>query len=246
VEWLSDTYSTQARMHDSPDAPLVELVWEWTDQDFEHHESVINSKHWATEGQRETLIGEQWVYPPRSVPRDVPIGLLSGHECGEVSDFTGGQPWPYTGPPIEYDEDDVPLCCPRYYGLTPGIHPESEVTTGEVDPVGTTCCNALAAHLNTDYVQPFRHFAGIPDWWRWELSPGNYEVTLAVSFGSLSNGGVATGTDCAHAAHFEGSVGPTHPVSFTLAVAATLCVDVFCLSGIDFFDTYTIRVDHLP
>ncbi len=109
-------YSRWCRFHTSPDAPLVRVRWFFTDLPFQAHESIINSLDWEENPHNNTLVGEQdfddWEY---NGAEHVP-GLLGGHECGTISDFESGQDWPYTGPPIEYGADFIPLCCPRDLG----------------------------------------------------------------------------------------------------------------------------------
>lgn len=229
MDWLRDTYSAPCRFHDDPTAPLARVRWYFTEQDFETHESVINSKHWQDAGERNTVVGEQWIYPPKPKPHEAPIGLTGGHECGEISDFENGQPWPYTGPPIEYDEDGIPTCCPRYYGLTCTGKPDSEVTTGPVQQWGDTCCDAVPADLDTVYLRDVPPTTSIDDWWQWILPAGNY---------TLHKVGSSTGWAGINQPNFQLSYGPAcndmifsfperqADLSFTLAVASVVCVEV--------------------
>jgi len=87
--------------------------WYFTDLDFQTHESIINSRDWDEDKGNDYLLGEQLQFPWNYNGAEKVDGLIGGHECGQESDFQAGQPWPYDGPPIEYGEDWIPLCCPR-------------------------------------------------------------------------------------------------------------------------------------
>lgn len=113
VDWLSNGYTTWARFWDDPDAPLVRLIWYPTDLPFLDYATVFGSHEWETDYPDLRGLGE--------IRRDRPArknwhpgipGLTGDHVCGTPDQFLFGAPR-YTGPPIVYDADHIPLCCGR-------------------------------------------------------------------------------------------------------------------------------------
>lgn len=111
MDWARRPYTTTARLHASEAAPLVTIRWYFTDLPFQTHESIINSRDFDEAPWVPRLLGEQPGYERRFDKHASPAGLDGLHQCGQLSDFTNGQPWPYTGPPVVYGEDDIPRCC---------------------------------------------------------------------------------------------------------------------------------------
>lgn len=241
MDWLRDCYSAPCRFHDDPAAPLSTVTWYFTDLPFQEHESAINSKHWLDAGERTTLVGEQWIYPPKIQPNIAPVGLTGGHECGQLSDFQDGQPWPYTGPPVVYDEDGIPTCCPRYYGLTVTGKPSAEVTSGPLPPYGDSCCDAPLATLGTTYSQSIPATGPTSQqWYRYVLSPGTYTITTTSPAGANLKFNISEGATCGPPQNFIGQINGGDTFTFTLS-EAVLCVE----AGLAIFTgstTYTMKV----
>ena len=163
----------------------MKKIWYFTDQDFDDHPSVQGSNFWQSEIEREVLIGEQWTVPtPWPEKNRTVSGLLGNHECGEVTDFEQGQPWPYTGEPIEYDDDHIPFCCPRIRPVrvtgggviesltnyTPKRGPSKTCGTAPVYPTGVLIPFAMSS-FDSDFL--YLNFA-IP-------SAGDWHVLITTS-----------------------------------------------------------------
>jgi len=120
VDFARRPYTTKARVHNDPAAPLVDLVWYRTDLPFLTTESVINSRDWDSDPYLELRVGE---VPTWSDPRayngnwnQLP-GAQGGHICN-AEWFNNGEPWPVTLPNQVYSPDGVPLgCCVQVYAI---------------------------------------------------------------------------------------------------------------------------------
>lgn len=113
VDFGRRPYSTKARFHNDPSAPLVDLKWYVTDLPFLEVESSINSRDWDDTPYLEYEVGE---VPTWSDPRAYngawtqPLGVFGAHVCHPEWFFTG-QPWPVTTPTTNYNPERVPTCC---------------------------------------------------------------------------------------------------------------------------------------
>lgn len=110
------------------------MIWYPTDLPFLDFPTVFNSKEWETnypdlrglgEIRRDTAARKNW-HP--GIP-----GLTGDHVCGTPEQFLYGDP-DYTGPPIEYDADRIPLCCGRrpVAFVTGGARPAAHVSVNRV------------------------------------------------------------------------------------------------------------------
>ena len=159
-------YSAPCQFFDDPTAPLARVRWYFTDLPFETHDSVINSRHWMAEDARINTVGEQWIWTPKPRVHLSPVGLTGGHECGPLDWFENGQPVSPPIPPVVYDEDHIPTCCPRYYGLTVAGKPDSVVTTGpDIPGPGPDCPDATPIDLGTIYTGTLPGFTLVQQWW---------------------------------------------------------------------------------
>ena len=229
MDWIRYPYTTKARVHNSPDAPLVDLVWYPTSLPFQEHESVINSHFQLSEDKRQMLLGEKWFYAPKYNGRKEITGLAGDHECGELSDFQDGQPWPYTGPPIEYDADDIPLCCPRERIVVMGGGQVSAVVHYTAPPpYGPTCCDAPLNVFGTTYRADYTVSGSRVDWWCWEVSAGEV-YTLEISKPEPMFAGSVigyVGPTCVISTVPIFSLGLSGPIVFTAPIDGTLCIKV--------------------
>lgn len=112
-DWARRPYTTKARFWDHPDAPLVDLVWYFTDLPFLPFPTLFNSKDWQEDPYHHLGIGEVWDAPRNYNGRLHTPGLTGGHICGAREDFEQGPSWPPTGAPLVYDQDGIPTCCRR-------------------------------------------------------------------------------------------------------------------------------------
>jgi len=81
------------------------------------------------EDELDPQIGEVYEPWPRYSDRTQPAGLTGDHVCGTEEEWQGRAAWPYTGPPVEYDDQNIPLCCGRGRDaqVTAGASPASVV-----------------------------------------------------------------------------------------------------------------------
>lgn len=115
VDWIRRPYTTKARIHDSPDAPIVDLVWYITDLPpvGDGQEYVINSRDWDSEPWAELAVGE---LPTDAVERKYnnrwnrPALAMGQHVC-HPEWLADGEPWPTMLPDTEYLQDYIPKCC---------------------------------------------------------------------------------------------------------------------------------------
>lgn len=130
VDWSRTSYTTKARLHNSPDAPLIDVLWYFTDLDFLDQDLAFNNRVWDSDDVRQLAPGEAFPIAKKFAKPRVFIGLNGEHQCGTPDDFQFGQPWPYTGPVVAYDPDGIPACCDRDFawGPTTGSAPSGEVT----------------------------------------------------------------------------------------------------------------------
>lgn len=249
VDWIRYPYTTKARVHNSPDAPLVDLVWYFTDLPFQRHDSVINSLWQSSEDARQVDIGEQWYYPPPYNGLTRIEGLTGEHECGLQSDFEEGQPWPYDGPDIEYDEDGIPFCCPR---LRPpqvrgGGIPQAIIEY--IPPVfALDCCSSPAHDLAAWYASSLLYAPTLPpQFFRYELPAGGYAVYIDYAGSSLAGEiRVTSGPACGVQTIVQTS-GFFTPFSaaFTLTTPSSVCVEVYRFGGGPPND-FRIMLDNFP
>jgi len=113
VDWGRHPYTTLARLHSSPDAPLVQLRWYQTELPFIEGETIINQTYYNDAQEQVKPVGER---PEWESPRvyngqwTTPTGLFGGHICHRDW-FRTGEPWPTSLPDTVYTASGVPLCC---------------------------------------------------------------------------------------------------------------------------------------
>lgn len=146
VDWGRRPYTTKARFWDHPDAPLVDIVWYFTDLPFLPFPTVFNSKDWDEEPWLHNGLGEVYGAPRVYNGREVTPGLTGGHICGTREDFEQGPTWPPTGEPLTYGPDGIPTCCPRnpVGFVAGGARPEAIVTLIPPSPPPPPYYTALA------------------------------------------------------------------------------------------------------
>lgn len=113
MDWIRRPYTTPGRVHDSPDAPLVDIVWFLTDLPPLDGECLVNSRDLDPEPWRDRVIGEVPTYSDRRKFNgrwQKPDGFFGQHVCHQdwLSD---GEPWPTELPDTIYGEDGTPACC---------------------------------------------------------------------------------------------------------------------------------------
>jgi hypothetical protein len=117
VDWARRPYTTSARLHDSQDAPLVDLVWYFTDQPALPPEqiSVINCRGWDSDPWEELSVGERAIPTAERVYNgrwQAPAFMPGNHMCRSEW-FATGEPWPTELPDTVYDAENIPRCCGR-------------------------------------------------------------------------------------------------------------------------------------
>jgi hypothetical protein len=117
VDWARRPYTTSARLHDSPDAPLVDLVWYFTDQPALPPEqiSVVNCRGWDSDPWEELSVGERAIPTAERVYNgrwQAPAFMPGNHMCRSEW-FATGEPWPTELPDTVYDDENIPRCCGR-------------------------------------------------------------------------------------------------------------------------------------
>jgi hypothetical protein len=113
VDFIRTPYRFKLRPYDHPDAPVLNARWYFTDLDFLPFPTVFGSAIYRDRAPSVIRVGEIWrpFFPYSAKPS--PDGLIGDHFCGSESDFLGEAEWPYTGEPVERDEDGIPFCCRR-------------------------------------------------------------------------------------------------------------------------------------
>lgn len=97
VDWIQYPFEVWARVHNSPEAPLVRLRWMFTDQPFLPlgTQSVINNRVWNEDQVSDLVVGQ--LIPELAEYRQdarwrLPALAFSGHMC-HPEWFATGEPW---------------------------------------------------------------------------------------------------------------------------------------------------------
>ena len=124
---------------------MVTLIWYPTNLPFLDFPTVFGSHEWETdypdlrglgEIRRDTKARKNW-HP--GIP-----GLTGDHVCGTPEQFLFGAPG-YTGPPVVYDADHIPVCCGRK---------KAAFTTAGVRPGATVSLISASRRLVTSSTRP--------------------------------------------------------------------------------------------
>lgn len=115
VDWVRRPYTTKGRIHDGPDAPVVDIVWYITDLPpiSSEQQHVINSRGWDNQPWEVLDVGE---LPEEDAPRKYngrwnrPAIPLGHHVCRQEW-MADGEPWPNDLAPTEYIAENIPSCC---------------------------------------------------------------------------------------------------------------------------------------
>lgn len=117
MDWIQFPFEVWARLHTSPDAPLVRLRWVYTDQPFlpVGTQSVINNRIWDFDHDSDLSVGQEPIEESdfdQDARLKLPALAFSGHMC-HPEWFATGEPWPVpsTLPPTVYLAGWIPECC---------------------------------------------------------------------------------------------------------------------------------------
>lgn len=117
VDWIQFPFEVWARLHTSPDAPLVRLRWVYTDQPFlpVGTQSVVNNRIWDFDHDSDLSVGQEPIEESdfdQDARLRLPALAFSGHMC-HPEWFATGEPWPVpsTLPPTKYLAGWIPECC---------------------------------------------------------------------------------------------------------------------------------------
>lgn len=201
------------------------LVWYVTDKPFLAFPSAINSLDLEAEPYRPLVVGEKWGAPRRYNGLWKIEGLVGDHYCGPREWFEEGQPWPYTGPDVEYDADHIPKCCPR--AAVPELLGGGAVgATVPVPADGCNCGTAFpVAYPSSQVLPPCLSTAHV--WVAFDWPPGTAGTFSAFAFGDIK---MFRGDSCAGLVQID--FGIEYMVhSFTTSDGGRYYVDL--VSGID-------------
>lgn len=113
MDWIRRPYTTPGRVHDSPDAPLVDIVWYLTDLPPIDGASLVNSRDLDPFPYLDRVIGEVPTHTDRRAFNNrwaKPLGLFGKHIC-HPEWLATGEPWPTELPDTVYNTEGVPHCC---------------------------------------------------------------------------------------------------------------------------------------
>lgn len=138
----------------------MRLDWYFTDLPFLPFPSVINSLDWRDDPWEPHLLGEQYGQSRNYNGKERIEGLTGEHVCGDEADFANGQPWPYTGEPILYDDAGIPVCCGRSspHEVTAGFVPEA-ITPPTYARTATVGISSADAHKVAIHRAPVAGFS---------------------------------------------------------------------------------------